>query len=124
MAHFDREIAETVMEQMMDQHPDVVAGATPEVLANWGEANYKGVPWLQKFAEYNELEMAKVFTANMCFCYQWGIDFEQLNRRPPNSFDWQGSYFDRCNLFAERLGALPPFDKPDYRLRPEYGGPY
>lgn len=114
----DQKIANETLAAMIAQHPDLVCDA--EALFN----RLASAPWLAGLAAFNALDVAEVIRANICFDFQWGVEFKQLYQSPPVTLDWKASYYDRANLFADRLGVLKPFDKPNNRLRVEYGGPF
>jgi len=94
--------------------------------------------WLGGLARFNALDLEKVVRGELVFSYEWGYQFERGNKRAPGPDDWKNSYFDRANQFARKIGVLEPFataptsseqlidvgDKPDYRLRGDYGGPF
>ncbi len=126
MASFDPKVANEVLDEMIAQHQDVADGATPEVIQNWLDS--QNPHWIEGFCKFNGLDQDKVVAANICFSFEEDEQFKKLpppnGGRPPTDQERAVMYFDRCNRFAERLGALQPFDKPNYRLRGDYGGPY
>ena len=114
------ESMDRVMSAMLAQHPDVAAQATMRDLLTRLCEN----PWLGGFITYHHLEATRTVKAELCFSFEWGIQFESGNKRPPTYTDWSLGYFDRANAFAQALGVQLPYDKPENRLRLEYGGPF
>lgn len=120
MARFDLKTALEKLAEMIAQHDDVAMGCDAECMFR----RLASAPWLAGLAGYNDLDLETVLKANVCFDFQWGIEAARLNGHPPTAEDWNSSYYDRANAFADRLGCFKPFDKPANRLRLEYGGPF
>jgi hypothetical protein len=113
-------IFEKVLSEMLTQHPDV---AQQTKLADI-ITRLAGNPWLGGFASYHGLDVVRTVTAELCYAFDWGIRFEAECGHPPEHDDWLASYYDRANAFAECFGVQCPYDKPNNRLRFEYGGPF
>ena len=114
------ESMDLAMSEMLAQHPDVVAQTTlRDIMTRLCEN-----PWLGGFISFHHLEPTRAVKAELCFSFEWGIQFESGNQRAPTYTDWALGYFDRANAFAQALGVQLPYDKPNNRLRAEYGGPF
>lgn len=113
---FDKQFAEQKLCEMIAQHPDVIADCGPAEIADYLEQ----APFARWMVRYYGLVQDQFVKALISFDFEWGQRFLQLNRRAPTSNDWQASFFDRANAFADELRALKPYDNPKNALRSEY----
>ena len=120
-------MALTKQEQLqawIEQHPDVAEGVTPEVAQNWIDS--QNPKWIERFCAFNGFNVTTFVTAHICWSYEQDEQFKKLPvpGRPPTLEEQRIMYFDRCNKIAELLDTPQPFNKPGYRLRGDYGGPW
>ncbi len=117
------QMQQRVLQEMLQQHPDVVAGCDAGCVQNW----LAGAPWLKPLAERNRLPVDDVVKAAISFNYEWGIQFERLYGRPPTNDDWQFAYTSNGEAFRAKFDATPVLFAVDtwtenryFRMKQEY----
>ena len=111
---FDKPFAIGRLTALIAQHPDVIGGNV-DVLDYLASAPFAG-----GMARYYTIDTTLLVKGLISFDFEWGQKFQQLNKRPPQGADWEASFLDRANAFADALGALKPYDNPKKELRSEY----